>query len=74
MEVEQPTEWELAGGTEVVCESATLSTTNRMWPDLDSNPDQKPANTRLSYDTADQKVVGSLDLKYRVAELSYLLF
>jgi hypothetical protein len=58
MNVEQPVEWELAGGAEVLGEhlpSSSLSTTNPTSPDLGSNPgrrDGKPATNRLSYGTA----------------------
>jgi hypothetical protein len=41
--------------SEKTCPSATLSTTNSAWPDVDSNPGRrggKPATNRLSYSTA----------------------
>jgi hypothetical protein len=41
--------------SEKTCPSATLSTTNNTWPDLDSNPGLrggKPATNRLNYGTA----------------------
>jgi hypothetical protein len=56
--VEQLVEWRLAGETEVAektCPSATLSTTNPVWPDPGSNPGRrggKPATNRLSYGAA----------------------
>jgi hypothetical protein len=56
LSMEQSVEWELAGETEVLgektCPSATLSTTNPIWPDLGSNPGrrgEKPATNFLSY-------------------------
>jgi hypothetical protein len=58
MFMEQLVKWGLAGETEVLGEnlsSATLSTTNPIWPDLGSNPGRhggKPATNRLSYGTA----------------------
>jgi hypothetical protein len=51
-------EWGLAGApkySEKTCPSATLSTTNPIWPDLGSNPGRrggKPAINRLGYGTA----------------------
>jgi hypothetical protein len=45
MSVEQSVEWELAVEIEVLGKkhtpSATLSTTNPTWPDLDSNPGRR---------------------------------
>jgi hypothetical protein len=45
--------------SEKTCASATLSTTNPIWPDLGSNPGRrvkKPATNRLSYGTANKNV------------------
>jgi hypothetical protein len=55
MSVKQSVEWELAGETEALGESSTLSTTHPTWLDLESNPDRrggKPATNRLSYGAA----------------------
>jgi hypothetical protein len=43
-----------------MCPSATLSTTNPTWTDLDANPGlrgKKPATNRLSYGMADINLV-----------------
>jgi hypothetical protein len=60
--VKQLVEWRLAGETEVLNPSATLSTTNPTWPDPGSNPGRrggKPAINRLSYDAAKWPLVNT---------------
>jgi hypothetical protein len=55
MMMENLVEWRLAGETEVVSPSATLSTINPTWPDPGLNPDRrggKPETNRLSYGAA----------------------
>jgi hypothetical protein len=56
--VDQLVEWKLAGETEELgenCPTATIFTTNFIWPDTGSNPGLrggKSATNRLSYGTA----------------------